>query len=245
MNYINMFDRNKMIAATADTLLNGLFTSCRLKVWGEEDHARALSEHGKLIYASWHHDFPFNAWYFRNRAIVVPVSLSRDGDLVAALLERLGYRLARGSSRRGGQQAFLQMLKLVRQGCSGGFTCDGPIGPAYVAKPGVITLAARTGAPILPVVSDASPCHEFSSWDRTILPLPGAGLTVAFGAKPILIPKGLSPAEYENCRIELSEQLNRLTAQTRLATRLKLDSDPRELELPPDYLKWLPRRDDS
>ena len=46
----------------------------------------------------------------------VLVSLSRDGDLAASVLQRLGYTTVRGSSSRGGNQAYHTMLAALGEG---------------------------------------------------------------------------------------------------------------------------------
>jgi len=236
--------RSKILGTVADSILTALYSTCRLTVWGQADYERAMAEHGHLLFATWHHELIINPWFYRNHGIdlAVMVSTSKDGNVIAEVLKRNGYLLARGSSNRGGGEAFNTMMEMVADGCSGGITVDGPKGPPYEAKPGIIQIAARTGTPIMPFVLDASPSHEFNSWDRVLLPLPGSRITGTYAAEPLFVPSGLSQEEYDGYRQELTDRLNRLNAQNRLATRMRIDGDPRELELPPDYLKWLPRK---
>jgi len=236
--------KSKLIGTTADLILKGLFATCDLTVWGQEDYERALAIKGRLLFATWHHEMVINPWFYRNHGLrlAVMVSASKDGNIIAEVLRRNNYLLARGSSGRGASQAFHTMLDMVRDGCSGGITVDGPTGPPYDAKNGIITIATLTGTPIMPFVLDASPSLEFNSWDRAILPLPFSRITGAYASEPIMVPEGLDEAGIETYRLKLTDSLNRLNAQNRLATRMKLAGDPRELELPPDYLNWLPRR---
>ena len=84
----------------------------------------------------------FNAtWFWRKRGIVVMSSTSRDAEYTARFIKRFGYGTARGSATRGGQRALSEMAACLLNGMDAGFTIDGPRGPAYLAKPGAVTLA--------------------------------------------------------------------------------------------------------
>src|SRR6185295_4715210 len=95
--------------------------------------------------------------YFRGRKIVVMVSRSKDGELVARALHRLGYRTARGSSSKGGREALAELTDLVREGWGAAIVADGPRGPARKAKIGCVLAARGTGAPVLPWCCHAEP----------------------------------------------------------------------------------------
>lgn len=179
---------------------------------------------GEPVIASlWHQNLLVAAWLLRGQPIAVPVSLSRDGDLTAAVLERLGYPSPpRGSSSRGATGLLRQMIRSRRDGLSVGVLPDGPRGPARVAKPGVLAVARATSTPIRPVAMAARPALRFGSWDRTFLPLPFARVRVAYGP-PILVPKNTREEALEGLRRHLEGELDRLA-----------DGLERELGLPPD-----------
>ena len=75
------------------------------------------------------------------------ISQSFDGELIARVVERLGFVAVRGSSSRGGAVGLRGMQMAYEQGRICAFTADGPKGPARVAKAGVVQLAELTGAP--------------------------------------------------------------------------------------------------
>jgi hypothetical protein len=163
------------------------------------------------IAALWHQSLLAAAWLLRGRRIAVPVSLSRDGDLTAAVLARLGYPSPpRGSSSRGATGLLRQMIRSRREGLWVGVLPDGPRGPARVAKPGVLAVARATGAAIHPVGMAARPALRFGSWDRTFLPLPFARVRVAYGP-PLLVPKNTRDEALEELRRRLEQELDRLT----------------------------------
>lgn len=101
------------------------------------------------VYAFWHRCIIPAAWYFRNRNAVLMNTTNFDGQWTRRVIERLGYGTAQGSSTRGGLRGLAVMAKRIEGGVDGAFTIDGPRGPRYVAKPGPVMLARRTGRPIV------------------------------------------------------------------------------------------------
>lgn len=118
------------------------------------------------------------------------VSQSRDGELIAKALHRFGFETVRGSSSRGGGSAFLKMVDIVRAGRSVAFTPDGPRGPFQSIQPGVLALAAKTGAPIVPIAWAGSRTKELKSWDRFLIPYPFAHYSVVYGDPLFIVEAG-------------------------------------------------------
>jgi len=143
-----------------------------------------MDEEGVLkeaVYAIWHNRLFLLAGVFAGREICAIVSKSKDGELIAKALDVLGYNLARGSSSRGGAQALLQMLK--NKDYNKGFvvTVDGPRGPCYKVKDGVVFLALKSGLPIIPVSYKISKSFTINSWDKFIIPFPFSSAQIIFG----------------------------------------------------------------
>ena len=99
-------------------------------------------------------------------------SRSRDAEYVGRFIKRFGYGTARGSATRGGGRALAEMAECLSNDIHVGFTIDGPRGPAYVAKPGAVTLARHTGQAILAFHIAVRRAIELPSWDRLQIPLP-------------------------------------------------------------------------
>jgi lysophospholipid acyltransferase (LPLAT)-like uncharacterized protein len=163
------------------------------------------------IAAFWHRNLLVASYLFRNRGVTAFVSRSRDGDLITGALSHLGYaRPARGSSSRGGAAALREMVRLVRKGLTAAVVTDGPRGPARRSKPGVLTLARLTAAPIAPLAFSARPCLRLRSWDRTLLPLPFARVICHFAA-PIAVKRDLTREAEDRRRRALDRELNQVT----------------------------------
>lgn len=124
------------------------------------------------IYCFWHRCVFAAAYVFRNNGIRVLTSRSYDGEYIARIIERLGFRAVRGSSSRGAVQSLRELQRELEDRAFVAFTIDGPRGPRYVAKPGPIHLARVTGAPIFSFYIAAERAWILNTWDAFILPKP-------------------------------------------------------------------------
>lgn len=120
------------------------------------------------------------------RDVVALASQHRDGKLIGNAMRHLGLELVLGSSSRGGGEAVAALSEAIRGGKHVVLTPDGPRGPRRRAAPGVVWLAARTGAPILPYGVWTSRAITLKSWDRMRIPLPFGRAVLAVGA-PIYV----------------------------------------------------------
>ncbi len=100
------------------------------------------------------------------------ISRSRDGDDINWVAERFGFLGLRGSPAAGAASAMREAIRQLAAGRGVIVTPDGPKGPRYEAKPGIVSLARKKRAPIVPVCWSTRTRWEFSSWDRTRLPKP-------------------------------------------------------------------------
>jgi len=124
------------------------------------------------IYVFWHRCLVPGVSRYGNRGLAVMISSSFDGEYIARVAEKFGFRAVRGSSTRGGARALLGMHTVLEQGAAVVFTIDGPKGPRYVAKPGPVVLARNTGAPIWAFHIAVDRAWVLRSWDRLMLPKP-------------------------------------------------------------------------
>ena len=169
-----------------------------------------------VIFAIWH-----------NRLLMLPrvfdpsfptrqsyglISASRDGDLIAKFIEDSGYGTIRGSSSRKGVVALRQLMDTLAADGNVLFTPDGPRGPVYQVSQGVIFLAQKSGAPIVPIHMEYSSCWRMKSWDRFVVPRPFATLRAIFGA-PIRIAPLSEPQEFEAEQLRLQNAMMSLVEQ--------------------------------
>jgi lysophospholipid acyltransferase (LPLAT)-like uncharacterized protein len=177
---------------------------------------------GAAVVVFWHSRLCAMPHIFRHlRPSHMLISAHRDGELIARVIERLGFSTVRGSTARwkpgdgrpkdkGGAAALRQMIRILRTGGLVGITPDGPRGPRMRISPGTITLAALGHAPLIAVAYSSSRAIRFGSWDRFLLPVPFGRIHVNF-AGPLTLPAPLDESESAQARRALEDMLNRLT----------------------------------
>ena len=177
---------------------------------GEEDGRTELS-----IWCFWHRCVIPAAYRFRGNKLAVMTSRSFDGEYIARIIQKLGFTAVRGSSSRGAVGAMFGMREQLEAGHSVVFTIDGPRGPRYVAKPGPVLLAKKTGVPISCFYIAVERTWTLNSWDRMIIPKPFSR-AVTYGSSPMYVPADASEEQMsalyrqmqttlERCRLKAEE----------------------------------------
>jgi lysophospholipid acyltransferase (LPLAT)-like uncharacterized protein len=143
---------------------------------------KKLDKH-KALYAFWHGRLLLLAPMFKNWRIIIMTDKSWAGEILAHVLTRFGNIVVRGSSKRGGVRGILDMRKAMRQGHGGALAVDGPRGPVYRTKPGILYLSQKFGYPIVPLAFGADRVWVLeSTWDKFVIPKPFAKCYVEMGA---------------------------------------------------------------
>ncbi len=164
------------------------------------------------IVAFWHGEM-LPVWFaFRGARPVALVSQSADGQLLAQLLNDWGYHIVRGSSSKGGSEAMADLTALAANHLVL-VTPDGPRGPARKAKPGAVVAAHRAGVPIVVVRATSTRCIRFEkSWDRFLLPLPFAHVTVTIG-EHLQIPESATREDIDAFIQHIEHTLNSMVEE--------------------------------
>jgi lysophospholipid acyltransferase (LPLAT)-like uncharacterized protein len=162
-------------------VLRLLASTWRVEARGEA-HVRELRTAGiPVVFTVWHAFLLPPLWHRRNEGITLLVSDHGDAEYLARAAVRLGYKVVRGSSTRGAIKGTKGILRTLSAGGDVAFTPDGPTGPARVAKPGAVAVAARAGAAIVPIGAAASSLWQIGSWDRFSIPRPFSRVRVVYG----------------------------------------------------------------
>jgi lysophospholipid acyltransferase (LPLAT)-like uncharacterized protein len=215
------------IASVGYRLVAWLGSTLRWRTDGLEHLDRIVAAGRQPVMAFWHGRILPATYYFRRRGIVVITSENFDGEWIAGIIERFGYRTARGSTSRGGRKALLQLTREMAAGHPAGFTVDGPRGPARVAQPGAVWLAKATGNPVLPFHLEADRHWSAKSWDRTQIPKPFSTIALVLG-EPFDVAADADDRGIEAARRELE---SRLKALERRAAAL-ISGRPNEIACP-------------
>jgi hypothetical protein len=196
-----------LLGATLLTLLGRTWRVERIGTTEREAQRRAGEA---WIFALWHARLLPLTFTHRHWGVGVLISQHRDGELIARIVERLGFVTGRGSSTRGGEEGARDMLRLAEQGRILAITPDGPRGPARKVKPGLIYLASRTGYPIVPVAMSARQAWRLRSWDGFRIPWPFAKVLVGYGA-PLAVPERLDEDQVESWRRRVESAIDDIT----------------------------------
>jgi len=184
----------------------------RIKIIGKENLNTLKEKKENVIYAFWHNRLFLLTYVFRHRHIQVLISSSRDGDYIAGIASRFGAETIRGSTTRGGKEAILGIVEKLKSGYDGVVVPDGPQGPKYVAQPGIVHIARRTGLPIIPVTYGAKRKKVVGSWDALLIPYPFSSVVLIYGA-PVKVPRETRGESLESKRQELEKTLIAITQQ--------------------------------
>ena len=187
----------------------GLSSLVRVRRIDAEHDLMVANPKTPAIYAFWHGRFWLLPRHLGHPGITTLVSRSQDGEIIARVLRLMRFGTRRGSSSRGGKEALSELEAVLASGVPVAITPDGPRGPRHVAQMGTIALAARSGAPIIPLGVAAAPAWTLKSWDRFQIPKPFARGVLVFGE-----PLTVDPAEdWERARVRLQEALQRAEAR--------------------------------
>ncbi|HJQ38209.1 MAG TPA: lysophospholipid acyltransferase family protein [Thermoanaerobaculia bacterium] len=172
-------------------------------------HPEHVTESKQHIFVFWHMHIISAFYSLWQKPLIVMLSRSRDGELIARCVRWFGADSVRGSSTRGGSSALRAIIREAKAGKNLAFTPDGPKGPPRVAKDGTVYAAQMTGLPIVPMAVAATRKKLLRSWDRTMIPLPFSKLTYVYG-EPIAVPRD---ADVEEWRKRVEDALNAVTEE--------------------------------
>ncbi|MDQ2659132.1 MAG: lysophospholipid acyltransferase family protein [Verrucomicrobiota bacterium] len=170
----------------------------------------ALSRAEPVIISIWHNRLlllpPAFARCFPHRRSVGLISASKDGDLVAAMIESFGYETIRGSTSRQGVIALRRLVQSLGHGKIVLITPDGPRGPLYEVSQGVVYVAQKSGAAVVPMHMEFNRSWRAKSWDGFFVAKPFSEVRVIFGA-PLRLPKTSDPGEFERARLRVKKAM--------------------------------------
>jgi len=199
-----------IIAALVYSVIRVLGPTLRFEAAGRAPVDKFLAKEEPCIWAFWHRVIIPIVWWHRNHGVVVMNTTAFDGQWTRKVIEWLGFGTAQGSSSRGGLRGLAVMARRLDEGVDCAFTIDGPRGPRYVAKPGPVLLARKTGCPILVFHIGVNRGKTFEkTWDHFLLPAPFARAVILF-APPIYVPTDASAEVMEAKHAEMQRELERV-----------------------------------
>ncbi len=167
----------------------------KFAVIGEENYKKTK---GPVIFTFWHNRIFLSVYYYRyilkRKNICVLTSPSRDGEILTKIISKLGFSQVRGSSKHYSKNALTTMLESLKAGSDGAIVPDGPQGPKYKVKEGIVRIARKTSIPLIPVVYNTSRKKILQTWDSFLLPLPFSHAVLIYG-EPLVISESTKEEE--------------------------------------------------
>lgn len=202
---------NSSILLSIAVFLGYLFFRISMLTWRKKvilhpDLQKLMTQDDLVSIGFWHQDIFACLYLVGKFKTVSMVSDSKDGELIARMIQCFGGQVVRGSSRKGAIKALKAMLKMAKTTRLWTvISVDGPIGPRNKAKSGIIEVSRIGGSHIVPLGVYASKKWVLGkTWDQTEIPKFFSKVVYYFG--PPFSPKTLDPKS-ENDQNILSEAI--------------------------------------
>ncbi|OPY70213.1 MAG: hypothetical protein A4E63_01726 [Syntrophorhabdus sp. PtaU1.Bin050] len=142
-----------LMVLRAATRVKYVYSQPVVNGWNNDENFIFCFWHGRLLM------MPFAN--FRGRGKVL-ISRHRDGELIARVMGYFRIGSIRGSYRKGTVSSLREIMTDLKNGFDVAITPDGPKGPRYQIKDGIVELARLTGKAIVPLTYSASKKKLFS-----------------------------------------------------------------------------------
>lgn len=133
------------------------------EMWDKGENSIVCFWHGRLLM------MPFANRRGRGKVLI---SRHRDGEFIARVMKYFNLDAIRGSYRKGGVSSLREIISDLKKGFDVAITPDGPKGPKYVVKNGIIELGKLTGKAIVPISYSASKKKLFNPGITLLSPTP-------------------------------------------------------------------------
>lgn len=215
-----LYRASTSLLATICAVLVSIYESTlRIEMEGD-DHLRLLDAQGKnYIIAVWHTFVTAAVFTLHHRRFCIYSDHPRTEayekswthffrEIGIKTLKALGFDVLDASL--GKQSAgVLQFIKKIQAGTPAMVAPDGPHGPIYEAKPGVLYMAAKTGSVVVPIGASFSRRVIGNNWDDFSLPLPFSRVAFVVG-EPIVPPTATDEAALAVAAKRLEQALDAL-----------------------------------
>ena len=137
-----------------------------------------------VIIAFWHGELLMQPFLYNqirpNHKVTAIISEHSDGEIISRLIGYFGFESSRGSARKNDAKALLSSIRKMDDGYDVAITPDGPKGPRHSIAEGIVAIAKKKNAQIVPCNFQASSFWQFRSWDKFTIPKPFS--TISFYA---------------------------------------------------------------
>ena len=163
-----------LLSLIVQWLFQILFRLNKIVITGEDNLQKSINSGKPVMVCVWHGRLLFPSWFIRLKTTNLHAIASRhtDAEIMAQVLNRWGYELIRGSTRKGGKAVVQKMAEVFQNGGIVAVTNDGPKGPPRIAKAGSTGLAIKYNVQMITITGSATKYWQLKSWDKFMLPKP-------------------------------------------------------------------------
>lgn len=166
--------------------LRSILWTCRVNVQGI-DQFQTVAKDRRCILALWHNRLAILPEmlnrYTEGLKFKAVISSSRDGEPLAVVVESYSRGCTLRVPHHDRAKALLTMIQSLKYRSEViVITPDGPRGPRYQLKPGIVMAALAAEACIVPFSWSADKYWTLKTWDGFMLPRPFSKISICFGA---------------------------------------------------------------
>jgi lysophospholipid acyltransferase (LPLAT)-like uncharacterized protein len=183
-----------------------LCKSLRIEEKNKSSVSSLLEQNQNMVFAFWHGTMLVPWYLVKNFSPSTIISKSKDGDLLAKILENWDYNVKRGSSSNGGKEVLEELIKAAKNNRNIAITPDGPRGPEKVMKAGGVIIAKKVQIPLILIGVDYKIKIALNSWDKLEIPFFFSRANIIY-SDPIFIDENLSYEETDNKIKEIGNKL--------------------------------------
>jgi lysophospholipid acyltransferase (LPLAT)-like uncharacterized protein len=166
-----------------------------------------IDRRAPFVFTFWHGSMTYPWWRLRQSNAAALVSHSKDGQILANLLQSWGYTVLRGSSSRGSKEAMTLMRAAIQSGHILCVTPDGPRGPYHEMKMGAVRVAQTMHVPLVMISVGYRKFKRLKSWDHFEIPIPFTRGRVIY-SDPLIIDPNLSGESLDEERLALEKAMH-------------------------------------
>jgi len=191
--------------------------TCTYQVTNKERFLAALANESPVIFAGWHGITMMAVPLIQNlhpklSNFVVLMPDDHRGATLRVWADKLGVNSfpmnLSGDSTMGMARKVVRLVRQVMDGKTLFMTPDGPDGPSHRMKPGLIYIAKKAKAIILPVGAYCRRAYTIHRWDRYTIPYPYSRISFHTGEPITTLPDDDATATQI-----VTNALNRVTLQ--------------------------------
>ena len=202
----------RSLSSLISLYINFVFRTSKWQWLNNDAINKLLETKTPAIICFWHNRLLMlsKAWIGPQNKVHMLISAHRDGLLIAETMKHFNILTVAGSSSKGGTQALRNLIKLLKNGDWVGVTPDGPRGPRFKARGGIVQIAKLSGCPIIPVSYATTKRKVLNSWDRFVFCFPfSKGVFIA--ADPIYVPSTASDKETQEILLKVENSLKQIS----------------------------------